>query len=408
MQPPPRTPPDIRDHETLRLIGRGAFGEVWLARSVTGVLRAVKVVWREDYDRPEAFEREFEALKRFEPVSRRHEGLVPVLQVGRNEQEGFYYYVMELADDVERGRDIDPATYQPHTLALQMRREQRVTAEACVRLGATIAEGLEHLHRHQLIHRDVKPSNLIFIDGICRLADIGLVALLGQRSFVGTEGFVAPEGPGTTAADIFSLGMVLYEASTGKDRLDFPDLPSAPEGTGVRLEVWRRLQDVICTACAPKARQRFVNAQEMALALRGEPLPSSRKLLWTWAAAGAMALLLAVGLGMWLARSHRAQETLALRRDEPRLKIVTTPAGAVVYAGEERLGVTPLALEPAEGVPVIYQLRLPGHKQVEIEHVASDAKPAVFDVKLEPSRLPQSGERWVNSLGMEFKPGAGG
>lgn len=408
MQPPPRTPPDIRDHETLRLIGRGAFGEVWLARSVTGVLRAVKVVWREDYDRPEAFEREFEALKRFEPVSRRHEGLVPVLQVGRNEQEGFYYYVMELADDVERGRDIDPATYQPHTLALQMRREQRVTAEACVRLGATIAEGLEHLHRHQLIHRDVKPSNLIFIDGICRLADIGLVALLGQRSFVGTEGFVAPEGPGTTAADIFSLGMVLYEASTGKDRLDFPDLPSAPEGTGVRLEVWRRLQDVICTACAPKARQRFVNAQEMALALRGEPLPSSRKLLWTWAAAGAAALLLAVGLGMWLARDHRAQETLALRREEPRLKIVTTPAGAVVYAGEERLGVTPLALEPAEGVPVIYQLRLPGHKQVEIEHVASDAKPAVFDVKLEPSRLPQSGERWVNSLGMEFKPGAGG
>lgn len=408
MQPPPRTPPDIRDHETLRLIGRGAFGEVWLARSVTGVLRAVKVVWREDYDRPEAFEREFEALKRFEPVSRRHEGLVPVLQVGRNEQEGFYYYVMELADDVERGRDIDPATYQPHTLALQMRREQRVTAEACVRLGATIAEGLEHLHRHQLIHRDVKPSNLIFIDGICRLADIGLVALLGQRSFVGTEGFVAPEGPGTTAADIFSLGMVLYEASTGKDRLDFPDLPSAPEGTGVRLEMWRRLQDVICTACAPKARQRFVNAQEMALALRGEPLPSSRKLLWTWAAAGAVALLLAVGLGMWLARSHSAQETLALRRDEPRLKIVTTPAGAVVYAGEERLGVTPLALEPAEGVPVIYQLRLPGHKQVEIEHVASDAKPAVFDVKMEPSRLPQSGERWVNSLGMEFKPGAGG
>ena len=76
-------------------------------------------------------------------------------------------------------------------------------------MGIKIAEGLDYLHRKELIHRDVKPSNLIFIDGKCRLADIGLVALLGQRSFVGTEGFVAPEGPGTAASDIFSLGMVL-------------------------------------------------------------------------------------------------------------------------------------------------------------------------------------------------------
>jgi len=407
MQHPPRTPPDIRDHETIRLIGQGAFGEVWLARSATGVLRAVKVVWREDYDRPDSFEREFEALKHFEPISRRHEALVPILQVGRNDEEGFYYYVMELADDVERGRDIDAETYKPHTLGLQMKREKRVAAEECIRLGATIAEGLDYLHRNQLIHRDVKPSNLIFIDGACRLADIGLVALLGQRSFVGTEGFVAPEGPGTAASDIFSLGMVLYEASTGKDRLDFPDLPSCSE-SGVDLEVWRRLQDAICTACAPKAKQRFVNAREMALALRGEPLPSSRKLMWSWIAVASVALVLAVGFGMWLARSGRGQALVAVNSSVPRLKIVTEPPGAVVFAGEERLGETPLELYPAEGVPVIYQLRLPGHKQLEIEHIASDAKPAVFDLKLEASRLPQKGERWTNSLGMGFKPGPGG
>lgn len=407
MQTTLRTPPDIRDHETLRLIGRGAFGEVWLARSVTGVLRAVKVVWREDYDKPESFEREFEALKRFEPISRRHEGLVPILQVGRNSQEGFYYYVMELADDLETGRDIHPDHYKPHTLALEMKRDTRVQAEECVELGITIAEGLDYLHRNQLIHRDVKPSNLIFIDGKCRLADIGLVALLGQLSFVGTEGFVAPEGPGTAASDIFSLGMVLYEASTGKDRLDFPDLPSCTE-TGSKLEVWRRLHDVVCTACAPKAKQRYISAKEMALALRGETLPSSRKLMWTWISAGMVALALAVGFGMWLAKSQRTRAMVALKPAEPRLKIITTPPGAVVFAGEEKLGVTPLELNPAEGVPVIYQLRLPGHKQVEIEHIASDENPAVFDLKLEASRLPQKGERWVNSLGMAFKPGAGG
>jgi len=407
MQSKSRTAPDIRDHETLRIIGQGAFGEVWLARSVTGVLRAVKVVWREDYDRPDSFEREFEAIKMFEPISRRHEALVPILQVGRNDLEGFYYYVMELADDLETGRDIKADTYKPHTLGLQMKRDKFVSAELCVKLGVTIAEGLDYLHRNQLIHRDVKPSNLIFIDGICRLADIGLVALLGQRSFVGTEGFVAPEGPGTAASDIFSLGMVLYEASTGKDRLDFPDLPSCTE-TGANMEVWRRLQDVVCTACAPKAKGRFVNAREMALALRGEPLPSSRRLMWTWIAVGSVALLLAVGFGMWLAQNHRTRTLMAVNNTVPRLKIVTTPPGAVVFAGEEKLGVTPLELNPAEGVPVIYQLRLPGYKQIEIDHIALDEKPAMFDLKLEPSKLPQKGERWVNNLGMVFKPGPGG
>ncbi len=409
MQTPAARPaPEIRDHETLRLIGRGAFGEVWLARSVTGVLRAVKVVWREDYDRPDSFEREFEAIKRYEPISRRHEGLVPILQVGRNSQEGFYYYVMELADDLETGREIQAETYKPHTLGLQMRRDKRVSADRCIALGVNIAEGLEYLHHNQLIHRDVKPSNLIFIEGKCRLADIGLVALLGQRSFVGTEGFVAPEGPGSAASDIFSLGMVLYEASTGKDRLDFPDLPSFTE-TGANLVVWRRLHDVICTSCAPQAKDRFVNAAEMSLALKGQPLPSSRRALWTWGlAAAAVVALIGGAVGMWIAQKQRAEKTVAMKQSQPRMRIVTTPPGASVFAGQERLGFTPLDLNPADGVPVIYQLMMPGYKQEEIEHTVRDGEPEVFDLKLEPTRLPQKGERWVNSIGMTFKPAAGG
>ena len=402
----PRSAPDIRDHDTIRMIGRGAYGEVWMARSVTGVLRAVKVVRREDYDHPESFEREFEAIKKYEPVSRKHPGLVPVLQVGRNDAGGFYYYIMELADDLERGRDIDPVTYRAHSLAAQMRKDGRIDAATCIKLGANVAEGLDHLHRHNLIHRDVKPSNLIFTEGECRLADIGLVALLGQQSFVGTEGFVAPEGPGTAAADMFSLGMVLYEASTGKDRLDFPDIPSSRE-TGEKLEVWRRLNRVICKACAPKAKDRYKNANEMSLDLRGQPLPS-RKRAGHWMMAAALTVLLAVGFGMWLAQQRSVGKLLSVRQTPRGLTLKSTPPGAVIFAGEDKLGVTPLAFDPPEGVLVIYQLRLPGYKYVEVEHTSRPDQPVEFDLKLDPSKLPQSGEIWSNSLGMEFTPRQGG
>ncbi len=403
---PARTAPEIRDHETLRMIGRGAYGEVWMARSVTGALRAVKVVWREDYDQADSFEREFEAIKRYEPISRRHVGLVPILQVGRSDAQGFYYYVMELADDLENGRDIDPATYKSHTLGLQMRREKRILAERCLQIGSNVAEGLHYLHQNKLIHRDVKPSNLIFIDGACRLADIGLVALLGQRSFVGTEGFVAPEGPGSPESDIFSLGMVLYEASTGKDRLDFPDIPSCSE-SGDRLDVWQRLHRVICTACAPKAKDRYTSAYEMSLDLRGQPLPS-RRVVWYWAATGAVTLGLAVGFGMWLAQRPADGVVVAVQKSMPMLTIKTDPPGADVFAGEDKMGVTPLSINPEEGVPVIYQLRLAGHKQLEIEHSASRSRPAEYDLKMEATRLPQPGERWSNSLGIAFKPAQSG
>jgi serine/threonine protein kinase/formylglycine-generating enzyme required for sulfatase activity len=407
VNPPPtseRNQPRIHDHETLRLIGRGAYGEVWLARGVTGVLRAVKVVWRADYDYPEAFEREFEAIKKFEPVSRRHPGLVSILQVGRNDEEGFYYYVMELADDVDAGRDIVPETYRPLTLMALMRKEGRLKAAECLKHGETIADALHFMHENGLIHRDIKPSNLIFSDGECRLVDIGLVALLGQRSFVGTEGFVAPEGPGTAEADIFSLGMVLYEASTGKDRLDFPDLPSAHE-SGEKIEQWRLLHRVICRACAQHATDRYVTAHDMALALRGEKVPvrgSRRKFMIL---AGALGLLLT---GVVVGLSQQEKITAALHHTEPLLTIMTEPTGAEVYSNGQMLGTTPLNFNPREGVPAIYRVRMTGYRNQEIEYTGNKKKPARYELKLEQSRLPQPGERWSNSIKLPFVPKQGG
>src|SRR5450755_537520 len=102
----PQLSPAIPDHELLRLIGRGAYGEVWLARNALGTLRAVKIVHRQSFERSEHFEREFKGLLKFEPISRSHEGLVHVLQIGRRDDAGYFFYVMELADAAKpRGED---------------------------------------------------------------------------------------------------------------------------------------------------------------------------------------------------------------------------------------------------------------------------------------------------------------
>lgn len=65
--------PNIPDHQLLRCIGRGSYGEVWIARSVTGPYRAVKLVHRRSFGAQRPYEREFEGLQRFEPISRTHD-----------------------------------------------------------------------------------------------------------------------------------------------------------------------------------------------------------------------------------------------------------------------------------------------------------------------------------------------
>jgi serine/threonine protein kinase/Tfp pilus assembly protein PilF len=249
-------PPNVPDHQLLHIIGQGSYGEVWLARNVMGEFRAVKLVHRAAFGgdtRP--FEREFEGIRKFEPISRSHESQLPILHVGLNDAAGCFYYVMELADcaggerekEGERGNDtpapddrreagtsvspapfppFSPANYIPRTLRLELERHGRLPLAQCLDIGLALTTALAHLHKHGLVHRDIKPSNIIFVQGRPKLADIGLVTDVGdERSIVGTEGYLAPEGPGSPQADLYSLGKVLYEISTGRDRRHFPDLP---------------------------------------------------------------------------------------------------------------------------------------------------------------------------------------
>ena len=176
------------------MIGRGAYGEIWLARTVTGAFRAVKVVYRSTFESERTFLREFEGMSAFEPISRAHAGFINILHVGRTAE--YLYYSMELADDHLDGRKIDIGSYEPRTLKTDLARHKRLSADESIRLGLSLTEALEALHKRGLTHRDIKPSNIIFSESVPKLADIGLVAASGQRSFVGTEGYIPPEGPG--------------------------------------------------------------------------------------------------------------------------------------------------------------------------------------------------------------------
>src|SRR2546430_12179250 len=257
----------VPDHELIRVIGRGSYGEVWLARNLMGVYRAVKVVYRKTFGHQRPFERELAGIRKFEPISRSHESFIDILHVGHNDKNGYFYYIMELGDDTKTSQTISPDFYVPKTLAKEVALRGRLPLEECLRLGLSLSSALDVLHKHGLVHRDVKPSNVIFVSGVPNLADIALVAAINEaRSYVGTEGFIPPEGPGSAPADVYSLGKVLYEISTGKDRHDFPELPTQLDGTA-DLDRFLELNEVILQACKNEATKRYQTAWDMHAAL---------------------------------------------------------------------------------------------------------------------------------------------
>ena len=260
---PEEGPVDVPAHRLLRAIGEGSYGRIWLAINSMGTYRAVKVVNRSRFQEDRPYEREYEGIKNFEPLSRAHEGFVDILQVERNDQAGYFYYVMELADDTVRGQAIEPDTYVAATLSRKTAEHGRIPLKDCLAIGITLAGTLDFLHKHNLVHRDIKSENIVLINGRPKLADIGLVTdIRSDSTYVGTPGFIPPEGPGAPAADIYSLGKVLYEISTGLDRKQFPKTPDnslVDEPDGAFLE-WNA---IVLKASDDNVTRRYQSAAEL-------------------------------------------------------------------------------------------------------------------------------------------------
>ena len=310
------------DFELLHRIGRGAYGEVWLARDKQRHLVAVKVIYQASFASDVPFNREFVGIRRFEPISRKYDYQLKILHVGQRDEQACFYYVMEAADDLASGFSassvlfdhLNPQKYQPRTLQAELERQGRLPVSECIEIALALAGALENLHQHRLVHRDVKAANVIFVGGQPKLADIGLVAKNDVTvASVGTEGYIPPEGPGSPQADIYSLGKLLFEISTGVDRLSYPSLP----GDLAQWPDWKQfleLNFVIARACHPKPAHRYRSARTMYADLTELKMGKSlrarqRRRRWIKAAMiiSGMLVLAALAMSRWRDWLHAPQ-----------------------------------------------------------------------------------------------------
>ncbi|MCZ7645211.1 MAG: serine/threonine protein kinase [Planctomycetota bacterium] len=209
-------PKRLGDFELLDKIGRGAMGSVYRARQ-TALDRvvAVKVLYPHVAENPqliERFQREARASARLN-----HPHIVQGIAVGQDEASGFWYFAMEYVD----GATLWEILHQTGPL------EERRALE----LARDIAKALECAHKNGIVHRDIKPDNILITrEGQPKLADLGLAKLLADEAAaatqsgvaVGTPHYMAPEQVAgetkriDTRTDIYALGCTLYHLLTGR------------------------------------------------------------------------------------------------------------------------------------------------------------------------------------------------
>ena len=201
----------------LQKCGEGAYGEVWLARDAIGANVALKII----KNGGRYSERELAGLKNYKDCN--HPNLLKIRYVEITDEQ--IICIMDAADDLNHGN----GEYQPDTLANRLRKYGRMDGKEISDMLDGLLSGLEELHKHGLVHRDIKPDNILWVNGRATLADVGLIAFEGAGSLVGTPGFLSPrvlEGnPAEASDDFYALGKVIYCALTGLAVTEYPSLP---------------------------------------------------------------------------------------------------------------------------------------------------------------------------------------
>ena len=271
----------IGRYKLLQKIGEGGFGEVYMAEQREPVKRrvALKVI-KLGMDTRQVvarFEAERQALAMMD-----HPNIARVLDGGAT-KTGRPYFVMELV----RGAPIT-----------QFCNEHKCTAEERLRLVIEVCEAIQHAHQKGIIHRDIKPTNVLVTshDGraVPKVIDFGVAKAMQQdltdktiftrfQEFIGTPAYMSPEQAQMsgldidTRSDIYALGVLLYELLTGRPPFDSRELLEAGyDGMRKRIREEEperpstRVQTLSFEARTEVARQRNTNPERLRKALRGE------------------------------------------------------------------------------------------------------------------------------------------
>jgi serine/threonine-protein kinase len=293
----------------LREIGRGGAGVVYLAKARDGKDVAVKVLTKgATRDVIERFERERRLLGALTAA----EGFVPLLASGRG--PGGPFVVMP---------------YLPGGTLRDRLRRGPLSIDETVALARSLATALAHAHERGIVHRDVKPENIIYdATNAPLVADLGLakhfstatpgasqsVALSKTGEFRGTPGYMAPEQAAESRdagpeADVFSIGAILYEALAGVPAFGGESVMALLENvaagrfrpvTALRRDAPPGLVHVIETALAPDPAVRFPDAGALLAALDAPPPPRGRRAL---VLLGTLVLVLVAAIGLVAAKS---------------------------------------------------------------------------------------------------------
>jgi serine/threonine protein kinase len=279
---------EVNGIEIVTPLGRGGMGAVYLGRQVSLDREvAVKVLASELADDPvflERLEREARVMARL-----RHPNIVAVHDFQRTEDGAAI--VMEF---IEGGSLREKLQQHPHGLPV----------DEALRILRQIAAGLEAAHASGVIHRDMKPENvLIGRDGMARVTDFGLALPLHEGSTrltltgtaVGTLDYMAPEqfkgGEADARLDVYALGVIAYELLTGQTPRGSFDPPHR-----LRADIPLQVSAAVMRALRPVPAERFVSIETLVQALHAASLP--RRSVWPWLL-GAVALLAGSALWFW-------------------------------------------------------------------------------------------------------------